>query len=150
MKNTTLKELLDAKEFTFGSHEPLADKIERNCYLICIFTGILTSISYLSFHPIFGNDNLPSSVASNFNGVFFHISILLIMIFMIYGQIFPIYFAFYVETITCIHFLRLRDYIEKHLLKNYESFDIIYSTSEQDLIYEHLKKCTKYHRLLRE
>lgn len=145
---------MNMTEFHFGKHKWLAEEAEKNCYRTSLVLGIITSLAYLIFHPFMGNsDKLPTIYLFNYLSDFriiVHITTFIAMVLIIYVQLIPVYCSFYITWSAQIHYFRLEEYIETNLCKKYNSFDIIESANEQDLIYFHLKKCTHFHLLLKQ
>lgn len=152
-RNTIIQDVMEVNEFKFGKTKSFAEQAERTCNLTSIILCIFYFLTLLSYLPFFGDcQNLPTAylvqktigvqIITNFT---FVIGFILIL----YAQFFPILTAFYVAWIAHIHYFRLNEYIDTHLCKKYDNFNIIKSKYEQDLIYFHLRKCAKFHLLLK-
>lgn len=141
------------KDFHFGDNEKVAKRSEKYCYLICLVLTIWNCFGYLIF-CCFVEDN--SKIAAieirNHMGdykIIYQISVIFAMLTLAYIQMIPIYFAFYIVWTAQIHTYRITEYIQKNLCKDYQSFDVINSKEEQDRIYSHLMKITKFHLFLK-
>lgn len=153
LRNAAIKRLLELKEFQVHKYRSLAKESERGCYISCSILAILITLSFFIFHPMFGR--LQDSPAHYYRrlleqyNLFIHIPIFIFMILISYFTLFSLLHAFYRAWGMEILFYRLKEYIERHLNKKYYNLNIIDSKSEQDIIYLHLKRCVKFHLLLK-
>lgn len=150
IKEKVLKKLYNKRGFRLRKYKRLAENNEKFCNRNCTFLGILTGLSYLIFHPIIGKGyKLPWYYFVEKFGVFTHVLLFIAVLPVIYAQVFPIYYSFYITWSCKIQSIILKEYIETNLCTEYEDFDIIQLDYEQEKIYTHLKKCTEFHLLLK-
>lgn len=153
LRQETIKKLAALQEFRLSRYKLQAKKSERTCYISCLLLTVLITLSFLIFHPIQGRpqDTPAFYILSAFEKyvVILHPLTFIVMILNAYAQLFSIYHAFYRAwgmQIVCYH---LREYIENHLCREYDNFDVINSNYEQHMIYLHLKRCAKFHQQLK-
>lgn len=154
LKNALYNEIQRLEDFQLNKYRSIAEKSEKQCHLSCLIFTVFVSSSYLVFHPILGRyDNLPTIYFVEFinsSKIVIHIIVFFLLALTIYTQLFAIFNPFYVVWGIYIQYLKLKEYIDINLCKEYDNFDVINSKFEQDMIYLHLMKCTKFHRLLKQ
>lgn len=153
-KNTLFEKIRSLGEFQLNKYTSLAERAEKLCNISCMIFAVFVSLSFLIFHPILGHYcNLPTIYfvdIINISKIFMNTLLFLLFGLIIYMQLFAIFNPFYTISNIYIHYLELKEYIETNLCKHYDDFEIINSEAEQEVIYEHLKKCIKIHLLLKK
>lgn len=152
IRNTIIQDLMKMKEFQIGKNKSLAKKGDKNVYQLIIIVSFLTTLAYMMFHPMIGDyHHHPSFYILERAGkykVVVHCIIFFQMIFIIYAQLMALYGPFCVSWGQRTHYFRLKEYVETNLCKKY-NYNVIDSKHEQDIIYYHLKMCTKFHLLMK-
>lgn len=155
-RNAITKELSNLKEFrVLRKYRLPAETSERNCYIACVILSVLVIASNVVFHPMIGSyNNLPTVYfRPYFEYYYTRIPLYVLYSFYIFLMTYSILFSLF-ETYYrlwgahLLHF-RLMEYIHQHLCKEYNTFDIIETESEQDNIYQNLKRCVRFHILLK-
>lgn len=153
LRQATIIKLAGLKEFRLVKYKLNAKKSERNCYISCFLLSVLISFSFLIFHPIQGRpQDTPAFYFLSVNqkyGVIIYPLVFIVMILNAYAQIFSIFHALYRAGGMQILYYHLKEYIERHLCRKYDNFDVINSKYEQHIIHLHLKRCVKFHRQLK-
>lgn len=153
LRQTSIKKLAELKEFRLSKYKLHAKKSEKICYLSCIILTVLITLSFLIFHPIQGRpqDTPVFHLRSTFEkfGLILHPLTFIFMILNAYAQLFTVFHALYRAWGMQILYYHLKEYIERHLCRQYDNFDVINSKYEQHMIHLHLKRCTKFHQQLK-
>lgn len=153
-KNTLFEKISSLGEFQLNKYTSLAERAKKLCNISCIIFAVFVSLSFLIFHPILGHcDNLPTIYFDEFINIakiFMNTLLFLLFGLIIYTQLFVIFYPFYTISNIFSYYLKMKEYIETNLCKDYDDFGIINSEAEQEAIYQDLKKCIKIHLLLKK